>query len=247
MTTAAPRRRPGDRFRDLFSVSATVAEIQQITRRTRRIRLEGSDVAQLASTPGQQVRVHVSDVLDPRSWLRPRDILRTYSIWRHDDGIELCVHDHDGEGPGSRWARQLREGQNVTFGRPEGSFVLRDGDYHVFAGEETAAVAFGAMLRAIPAGVPAYGVIEVDEPEDHLPIDAEFRWLYRRGRPAAASRSLVDGLAELELPKQPGVAYLAGEARTIQMLRNHLVAERGWPRQAIRTKPFWTPGKRGMD
>ena len=60
---------------------------------------------------------------------------------------------------------------------------------------------------------------------------------------------LESGLTDvrLELPATPGVAYLAGEARTIQMLRRHLVAERGWPRQAIRTKPFWAPGKTGMD
>ena len=44
-----------------------------------------------------------------------------------------------------------------------------------------------------------------------------------------------------------GAAYLAGEARTIQLLRRQLVEERGWPRQAIVTKPFWTPGKRGLD
>ncbi|MEO3781791.1 hypothetical protein ABGB12_00545 [Actinocorallia sp. B10E7] len=28
---------------------------------------------------------------------------------------------------------------------------------------------------------------------------------------------------------------------------NHLVRELGWPRTAIRVKPFWAPGKRGMD
>jgi hypothetical protein len=26
-----------------------------------------------------------------------------------------------------------------------------------------------------------------------------------------------------------------------------LVRERGWPRRSVLTKPFWTPGKRGMD
>jgi NADPH-dependent ferric siderophore reductase len=44
----------------------------------------------------------------------------------------------------------------------------------------------------------------------------------------------------------PYAAYLAGEARTIQMIRGHLVNDRGWNRHHILTKPFWTPGKRGM-
>jgi NADPH-dependent ferric siderophore reductase len=174
-------------------------------------------------------------------------MLRSYSVWQHDDGIELCVRDHDGDGPGARWARQVRAGHRVTFGRPEGSFVPREGGYHVFAGEETAAVAFGAMLRALPPAAPVYGVIEADEPEDRLPLGRELTWQYRNGRPAAASHTLLEAFTRLQLPSEPGTAYLAGEARTIQLLRRHLVAERGWPRQAIRTKPFWTPGKRGLD
>jgi NADPH-dependent ferric siderophore reductase len=224
-----------------------VTEIETIARRMRRIRIEGDDIARLTCIPGQQVRVHVADMRSPRSWLRPQDLLRTYSVWQHDDGIELCVLDHDTGGPGARWARQLRTGQPVSFGRPEGTFVLRDGGYHVFAGEETASVAFGAMLRALPSATPAYGIIEADEPDDRLPLARQLHWRYRHGQSAAASQSLLEAFTQLELPSEPGVAYLAGEARTIQLLRRHLVSERGWPRQAIRTKPFWAPGKRGLD
>jgi NADPH-dependent ferric siderophore reductase len=43
------------------------------------------------------------------------------------------------------------------------------------------------------------------------------------------------------------MAYLAGEARTIQLIRCHLVEERHWPQRNVRTKPFWTPGKKGLD
>ena len=244
-TAAAPAATTlGDRVLGLFTTTGTVTRIEPMTRNMRLIRVESDEVARLTWTPGQHVRVHVDD---RRSWLRPRDALRTYSVWNHDGGLELCVLDHGTGGPGARWARALRTGQRVTFGRPEGSFALRDAPYHVFAGEETAAVAFGAMLRALPPGAPAYGVIEVDGPGDRLPLARDLRWEYRDGRPAAASETLVEAVHRLELPPGPGVAYLAGEARTIQMLRRHLVAERGWPRQAIRTKSFWAPGRRGLD
>jgi NADPH-dependent ferric siderophore reductase len=245
-TTPAPTGL-GDRMRGLFSTSGTVTRIVQIARRMRLIRIESDEVARLAWTPGQQIRVHVADPLEPRSWLHPRDVLRTYSVWNCDGGLELCVFDHEAGGPGTRWARGLRAGQWVTFGGPEGSFVLRDAPYHLFAGEETAAVAFGAMLRALPPGAPAYGVVEVDGPGDRLPLARDLDWEYRAGRPATASESLVEAVHRLELPREPGVAYLAGEASTVQMLRRHLVAERGWPRQAVRTKPFWAPGRRGLD
>jgi NADPH-dependent ferric siderophore reductase len=218
----------------------------------RRIRIEGDAVARVEWTPGQHVRVHVTDMKDPRNWLRPRDFLRTYSVWDYDgDGLELCILDHDESGPGARWAQELRPGDPVTLSEPEGSFTLRDGRYHVFAGDETAAVAFGAMLRVLPDGAQAHAVLEVDEPEDSVPLDgppgADVRWQYRHGQPAAASQALVKAVAALDLPSEPGVAYLAGEARTIQLLRRHLVTDRGWPRQAIRMKPFWTPGRKGLD
>jgi NADPH-dependent ferric siderophore reductase len=158
------------------AATGTVIEIEPMARRMRRIRIEGDSVGRLAWIPGQHLRVHVTDMSNPRNWLRPRDLLRTYSVWDRDaDGIELCVLDHDGTaGPGARWARSLSVGDSVTVGGPEGHFVLGDGAYHVFAGEETAAVAFGAMLRAVPSDVPVYGVVEVDEPGDQLPIPASW-------------------------------------------------------------------------
>ncbi len=247
-TSPARPRRIGGRVLTAISVTGEVTAIEPVAEHLRRIRIEGDEVARLTWTPGQQVRVHVSDLLDPHNWRRPRDILRTYSIWRYDGGLELCVLDHDTGGPGARWARELRTGQPVTFGRPEGSFVLTsDAPYHVFAGEEAAAVAFGAMLAALPDSVPAYSLIEVAGPGDRLPLTRDVPWLYRDGRPAVASASLLEAARRLELPNEPGAAYLAGEARTVQLLRRHFVSERGWPRQAVRTKPFWAPGKRGLD
>nr|WP_268244740.1 SIP domain-containing protein [Microbispora rosea] len=64
-----------------------------------------------------------------------------------------------------------------------------------------------------------------------------------RCRPA----DLVEMVRSLDLPHTPGVAYLAGEARECQAVRAHLVRERGWPRKAVVVKPFWTPGRRGLD
>src|ERR1700685_4044430 len=134
-TSPVRPRRVGGRVLNAFSAACTVTAIEPVTAHLRRIRIEGDEVARLSWTPGQQVRVHVTDPLDPHSWRRPRDILRTYSIWRYDGGLELYALDHDTGGPVARWARELEVGQPVTFGRPEGSFVLQgEGEvpYHVF-------------------------------------------------------------------------------------------------------------------
>jgi NADPH-dependent ferric siderophore reductase len=50
---------------------------------------------------------------------------RTYSIWDYDgSSLELYVLDH-GDGPGARWAREVRPDQEVAIRKPEGSLVTR--------------------------------------------------------------------------------------------------------------------------
>ncbi len=206
-----------------FFLSGTVAAVEDVTPRMRRIRLTGDRLRELTWTPGQHVRVRVGTLT-----------LRTYSIWDYDGHLDLCVLDHPGAGPGARWARQAEPGQQVSFTRPDGRFVTREAPYHLFIGDATASVAFGAMLRALPASAQVHGVIEA---EDRLPLPRELTW----------TDNLLGGLRALELPAEPGVAYLAGEARACQAARRHLVQDRGWPRKSTVVKPFWTPGKRGMD
>lgn len=241
----------GDRLLDRFFTTARVLEIEQIAATTRRLRLGGPDLHGLTWIPGQQVRI-ATGTEETGGPLARMGELRTYSVWHHDPEageLHLCVLDH-GDGPGARWARTAQVGQEVRFRGPEGSFTLRqDAPYHLFAGEETAAVAFGPMLRAVPADITVHGAIETATAADRLPLPraAELSRPLRGTASAAHSETLLTAVRDLAIPATPGVAYLAGEAHTIQMITKHLVQERLWPRRAIRTKPFWTPGKRGMD
>lgn len=231
----------------MAGLHGTVTAIDLITRRMRKITITATELRGLPWKPGQQVRVRTGDGHGPK---------RSYSVYAQtEDRIELCVLDHGEDGPGTVWARQLTIGQPVNFSKPEGSFVLRQpAPYHLFAGEETASVPFAAMLRALPEDASVFGVIEVDSADDRIPLSdsmmwthRSIAWTYRGGASAAESATLVDAVRELKLPDQPGVAYLAGEAKTIQLVRKHLVDDRGWSRRDVVTKPFWTPGRRGMD
>jgi NADPH-dependent ferric siderophore reductase len=225
-------RSAGKVLLDRLFVHGTVVAAELITPRMRRITIAAPG---LDWTPGQHIRL-VAEGLVTR---------RTYSVWDYDgSSLELYVLDH-GDGPGARWARSVRPDQEVLFTKPEGSLVTRPSAYHLFAGDETAAVAFGPMLRALGEDASAYGVIEADTPADRLPID--LTWRFREGASAASSSTLAQAVSELDLPDEPGTAYLAGEARTVQAVRTHLVRERGWPRRSVITKPFWTPGKTGME
>ncbi|MDQ7905537.1 siderophore-interacting protein [Phytohabitans sp. ZYX-F-186] len=233
------------RLLDNLLRSATVHKVESLGARFKAITLTGPEIAGLSIRPGQQVRVQVGAA----NFLVDRVVgaLRTYSVWRYDDTcLELRVFDH-GEGPGAQWARTVSEGDRVHILGPEGRFFCRPSPYHLFVGDETASVAFGAMIRALDDDAPVYAVIEVDTEHEQLPIPGNVVWVHRRGRSPVRSAELGAAVARLDLPSPPGTAYLAGEAGTIQLVRNHLVSDRGWGRRDVMTKPFWAPGRRGMD
>ncbi|MFF0188839.1 siderophore-interacting protein [Streptomyces sp. NPDC005244] len=117
-----------------------------------------------------------------------------------------------------------------------------DATHHVFVGDETASVAFGAMPAALPGSATVSGCLETRTPEDSLPLQHAERldWTVR------GTGSLADAIRGLN-PPPGGAAYVAGEARTVQRVKQILVQESGWDRRAVVTKPFWAPGKRGLE
>ena len=138
----------------------------------------------------------------------------------------------------------------MLFRKPEGRLCAVPGAaFHLFAGEETASVAFGAILGGLPASALVSGAIEVADERDRLPLPraGELTWRYRAEADAASSGTLLAAVRDLDLPDGSGAAYLAGEAHTCQAIKRHLTADRGWPRRSVLVKPFWTPGKRGME
>ncbi len=241
-------------LRDALFLSATVDEVEQLTPNLRRIRFAGPRLRGLTWTPGQHIRLQVAGLLDSMLRLHPHDALRTYSVYDADADagtLDIVMFDHsydrDAMTPARCWATAVSVGDHVQFTRPQGNFVARsDAPYHVFAGEETASVAFAAMLRNLPPDTEVHGVLEAATTTDHLPLP-RLTHAARGQASAANSPLLADAVRALELPEHPGVAYLAGEARTIQTLRKILITERGWSRRDIRTKPFWTPGRTGME
>ncbi|MEW1721469.1 siderophore-interacting protein [Streptomyces sp. NPDC093109] len=219
-----------------------IEEIEDLTPTSKRMRLAGPKLTGLNWQPGDHIRVRIGSLLT----------LRTYSVWDADPDrgwIDLVLFDHGTpDSIGLQWAEAARPRQYVVFMRDARAIRLKpDARWHLFAGEETAAAGFGSLLRALPVDVPVFGVHQAATEADHIDLPRPLTRIARHGAPAASSEQLVAAVAALDLPDTPGAAYLAGEARTIQMIRGHLVNDRGWNRRDIVTKPFWTPGKRGMD
>lgn len=242
-------------LRGAMFLSATVSDTEQLTPRLRRIRFEGPRLQGLSWTPGQHIRLQVAGLSESFLRLHPHDALRTYSIYDADPDLgtlDIVMLDHGGDPesltPARRWSSTIAVGDDVQFTRPQGNFVVRhDAPYHVFAGEETASVAFAAMLRSLSPTAEVHGVVEAAQDADHLELARPLTRVQRGDASAKDSAVPAEALRALTLPDQPGIAYLAGEACTIQTLRKILIGERGWDRRDIRTKPFWTPGRSGME
>ncbi|APU15999.1 MULTISPECIES: siderophore-interacting protein [Actinoalloteichus] len=244
-------RNPLARIFGRYAMDAEITLVEPVTPTMRRIRLATDEPIAFPYTPGQHIRIQLRDPLSVSGILRPAETLRTYTIWelRPDRRtLDVYVHLYAGDGIGLTWAREARVGDAVTFWWPQGDFFTREAPYQVFIGEETACAAFAPMIRALAPATEVYGVLESESPEHDVPVpgDHALRRVHRRGAPAVSSQVLLAAVAELDLPGTTGAVYLAGEAKTCQLVRNLLVRERGWPRTAIKVKPFWAPGKRGL-
>jgi NADPH-dependent ferric siderophore reductase len=240
--------------RDLVLSRATVEETRWITRRVKHIRLAGDDLVDIPWKPGQQLRVQVNPFLSLVS-LRTalRDAVRTYSVWSCDPRrgvLDLGVLVH-GSGPGSAWAERARIGDPVAFFGPTGSFVARpEAKRHFLFGDETAAFAFEAMVRSLPEPSSAWCCLEAPGPDDEVPPQGPgfaAVWVHRGAGATTPGSGLLDALRKLAPAAASGVAYVAGELSACRAIRDALVAECGFARRDVRVKPFWAPGRKGLD
>lgn len=228
--------------RTVSSATSYVGDVCALTPSSTLVRLIGPRLFGYEWNPGDWIRIRISGVAT----------LRTYSVWDADADagwLEIVLFDHGTpDSVGLEWARHLEAGTRVSFlrGSSRGFPVDQNASQHLFVGDETAAAGFGAMLRALPKEATVQGVIEANTPEDQIELPRELLRIERDGGSASPSQNLVDAVTSLDFAGGAGTAYIAGEARTVQLIRTHLVRERGWDRRAVHTKPFWTPGKRGL-
>lgn len=235
-TAALLARHPGTRLFDL-----EVAAADLITANARRLRLTGAGLEALGAFPGQDLMVHVPAPGGGRS-------RRRYSIRRFEPGVpavELDIVLH-GEGPGVRWARDVRAGERVEALGPRGKIGVAPGaDWHLFCGDETALASISCMVESLGPGARALCVLEAGAGEDERAPDAAgdvtLRWLRRAGEPGTGDL-LATTLRALELPAGRGHAYVFGELRQVAAARA-VLTERGIDPADIDHKAYWRRGR----
>lgn len=229
---------------ELRRLTLTVAEAVDLTPRTRRLRLSGPDLADFRYAAGQDLMVLVD-----RSG--GRLIRRRYTIRSLDptaQTLDLHAISHT-DGPGARWVRGLRPGDQVEAIGPRGKITLAgDADWHLFIGDDVAVPAMAAMVEALPAGARAVVLAEVADAAEETPVsapagvDLRWAWLHRDGRAPGDPAALLAALAEVGFPAGSGHAYVAAEAAATAALRAALLA-RGLGAAQVDAKAYWGRGR----
>jgi NADPH-dependent ferric siderophore reductase len=221
----------------------TVVGARDVTPRMREISLIGEDLRAFSHRPGQDLVLN----LPTEAGIARRH----YTVRRFDPAelrldIQFVLH---GDAPAARWAREAQHGDGLIAEGPRGrTTVSGEADWRLFTGDETALPGIAAMIEQLPAGERAYAIVEVAGPADEQPIETEadlqIQWLHRGRAPLAPSHSLLEALADFELPAGVGQACVIGETATVRAQRQSLLA-RGMEKRQIAAEGYWRPGRVG--
>jgi NADPH-dependent ferric siderophore reductase len=223
-----------------------VAELTDINKSVRRMRLAGEGLATLDYVAGQDMAIAIGNRAGNM-------VRRRYTICALDRDAELIdieVLTH-GDGPGANWGRTAPIGQNVDVVAPRGKiFLAGDAGTHIFLGDDAAVPAITAMIAALPPGVNAQAVLEVGDGDEERELvapagaDLTTSWLHRDGLEPGTPELLTAAAGSVDAPAD-GLTqfYVFGEFGVVRALRA-LFEERGVDPARLSTKAYW---RRGLD
>jgi NADPH-dependent ferric siderophore reductase len=167
--------------------------------------------------------------------------MRTYTVRAFDPErlrLTIDVVVHGDEGLAGPWAAAARPGDRIQLFGPGGAYAPDPAaPWHLLVGDPSVLPAIATSLERIPAGVPAFVIVEVDGPEDELPLetpgDLVLRWV------RDADGALLGAVRELELPGGAGHCFVHGEATTVREVRKHLLLERGVEPERLSASGYW--------
>ncbi len=240
---APPFPQPGPVTRTLLRWLMRPARVAAVKTRSphfRLVELEGEALKNVAWTAGQKVQVSMGSGLSTRTY--------TPMSWDTASGRTQMLTFAHGDGPGSRWASDLNEGDTCQFFGPRRSLDLSDLDSPaVLFGDETS-FGLAAALRDSPRGAGTIHVFEVSDVAESRQV-AEAIGL---GQAMLIERIAGDAhlaVAEAELLRlaASGAHFvLTGKASSIQRVGRALKAA-GVVSSRLKTKAYWAPGKIGLD
>lgn len=217
-----------------------IDRVSDVADRFRLLELSGEALAGPRCAPGDKLQVMIDGSF------------RTYTPFAFEAergrlSLLAFVHgDGHADGPGARWARAARAGDEVHVFGPRGSVPLRALPAPVLlVGDETS-LAVGRSLQEL--GRPGGVVLEVDDVGGARGAAEAIGLRDVSFVARAAGDAHVDALwTAVRAATQPETALvLTGKAPTIQALRG-LLRRDGVTYVTQKSKAYWAPGKRGLD
>lgn len=230
------------RAEKLFGRPGVVAAVHDPSPGLRRVLFTVPGLAGRRWTPGQEIEFRVAE----------REF-RHYTAAHVDTvtGTVTVVFALHASGPGTRWARSLRQGDEVALMGPGGGVRRRPARRELLLGDATAIGLFAALRCAGANGAGAtavgpagtHGVVEVptadvDAAADLLPgLDV----IAATPRPSEALHAWLED----HDPGENDHVIIGGHANSAQELRRRL-RDAGLPRSAICVKAYWATGRAGL-
>lgn len=240
---APPPRQPGRVGRALIRMlmrHAHVVAVESVADRFRLMTLEGPGFKGLSWVPGQKVQVAMGSAFVARTF--------TPIEWDASSGRTRLLGYAHGSGPGSAWISGARPGDECDVFGPRASLdASRVGGQCVVLGDETSIGLAGALSRQLPGGalrclIEANDVADSRQALTRLEI-ADVELFERTGHDAHLDE------IERRLPAlaAAGASFvMTGKATSIQRQRRVLIGL-GVPAGRLLVKPYWAPGKTGLD
>jgi ferric-chelate reductase (NADPH) len=219
---------------------ARVAAVETLSLRFRLADLEGEALSNVAWTAGQKVQVSMGAGLSARTY--------TPMSWDAVNGRTRILTFAHGDGPGSRWASGLREGDTCRFFGPRRSLDLSGLESPVVLFGDETSFGLAAALRDSPQGAGAIHVFETSDVAESRPVLEAIglgqATLLER---IADDAHLATAEAEMLRLAASGAHFvLTGKASSIQRVSRALKAV-GVVSSRVKTKAYWAQGKIGLD
>jgi len=219
---------------------ARIAAVETLSPHFRLVHLEGEALRNVAWTVGQKVQVSMGSGLSARTY--------TPMSWDADSGRTRMLTFAHGDGPGSRWADGLREGDTCQFFGPRRSLDLSGLESPVMLFGDETSFGLAAALRDCPQAGGAIHLFEASDVAESRPVLeaiglGEATLIKRTADDAhlAAAEAVV-----LRLAASGAHFVLTGKASSIQRISRALKAV-GVVSSRVKTKAYWAQGKVGLD
>lgn len=179
-----------------------------------------------------------------------RPILRKYTVRTVNCDAGLMDIDfvlHEDAGPGAVFAMQVKIGDQVGIMGPGGG-GLKNADWYLFAGDETALPAISRMLESLPVKARGIALIEVADEREIQPLATcsgiEIRWLVRQGKMSGTTQDLADAVEQVQFPDDGSRIYVwAGcEFEAFRRIRGFLRHDRGLEKNQHLVVSYWRRG-----